>query len=88
MSTSVMVAYLFLVGYIWVNLLQQDFLMSNLEVTVHGRQYKGLAIKIIDGLLVTADGRFIRHGTTSSIFDGSIFGYQFALNGISMSSKI
>ena len=42
----------------------------------------------MDGLLVTGDGRMIRHGTTALVVDGSIFGVQFAANGILMSSNM
>jgi hypothetical protein len=64
------------------------FLMSNLKIDIHGRVYTGLAVKLVDGLLVAGDGHIICHGTTASEFDGSIFGIQFAANGISMSSKM
>lgn len=64
------------------------FLLGNLKVTVQGKEYNGLAIKLVDGLLITGDGRMLRHGTTTSDFNGTIFGYQFAANGITMSSKI
>lgn len=64
------------------------FLLSNLKVKMDGHDYTGLAIKLVDGLLVTGDGQMICHGTTTSRFNGSIFGIQFAANGISMGSKL
>ena len=47
-----------------------------------------MAIKLVDGLLVSGDGRIICHGTTASQFDGQLFGIQFSANGISMNSKV
>jgi len=64
------------------------FLMSNLRVEKQGHVFTGLAIKLVDGLIVTGDGRMICHGTTTSKFNGEIFGIQFAANGVSMSSKM
>ena len=64
------------------------FLLSNMMVNVGGHDYKGIAIKLVDGLLVAADGRSIWHGTTANEFNGTMFGYQFAANGISMGSKL
>lgn len=77
-------------GWLHLNkpVIPRYFLLSNLKVSVNGRVYNGLAIKLVDGLLMTGDGRFIRHGTTTSKVKGTIFGYQFAANGVSMSSNI
>ena len=60
--------------------------MSNLQVQFEDNMYNGIAIKFVDGLVVSADGQMIRHGTTSSDFDGNQFGVQFAANGILMTS--
>jgi len=64
------------------------FVLSNLQLEVDGIFFNGVAIILIDGLLVSGDGRIIRHGTTASQFDGLLFGIQFAANGISMNSRI
>jgi len=76
----------------WVHLTPPQsnvyFLMSNLQIDVDGKDFTGLAVKIVDDLVITGDGRMICHGMTASNYDGSIFGMQFAANGISMVSKL
>jgi len=62
--------------------------MSNLKINICGREFTGLAVKLVDGLLVSGNSHIICHGTTASEFDGSIFGIQFAANCISMGSKM
>lgn len=64
------------------------FLMGNIKVKVKGHIYTGLAIKLVDGLIISGDGQMICHGTTASFFDGSLFGIQFAANVVSMGSKM
>lgn len=44
------------------------FVLNNLQVTFGEQVYNELAIKLVDGLLVSADGHFIRHRMTSSEF--------------------
>ena len=77
-------------GWFHLNKPKNDvfFVLGNLKIKVNDTEYTGLAIKIVDGLIMTADGRMIRHGTTASDYDGSIFGMQFAANSISMGSKL
>src|SRR5687767_4900169 len=62
------------------------FVLSNLCIKVQESYYNGMAFKLVDGLVVTGNSQIIHHGTTSSKFNGSIFGIQFAANGISVSS--
>ena len=64
------------------------FILGNMGVKVDGHEFTGLAVKIVDGLVIVGNGRMLCHGTTASDYDGSIFGMQFAANGMSMVSKI
>ena len=64
------------------------FLLSNLQVKVETKVYNGLAIKLVNGLLISGDGQMIQHGTTSSKVDSCIFKLQFSANGVSMKSKV
>ena len=61
--------------------------MSNLSLEVEGVKYNGVAVKLVDGLMITFDGRMIRHGTTICDHVGPIHGFHIAANGISMRSK-
>ena len=62
------------------------FVLSNLKIIHEEKHYNGLAIKLIDSLLILGDGQILRHGTTVTEFLGTIFGIQFAANAISMTS--
>ena len=64
------------------------FLLSNTMVHVNEVDYNGVAIKLVDGVMLTFDGRMIRHGTTKCHHNGKIYGFHVGPNAITIWSKV
>ena len=64
------------------------FVSSNLQVRDAGKNYNGMAIKLVDGLILSGNGHMLCHGNTTLQFLGTIFGIQFSANGVSITTKL
>lgn len=62
------------------------FLFGNLMAIVDGKIKKGVAVKLVPGLMIAFDGRMIRHGTTRCHHKCPIYGIHTCSNAITMRS--
>jgi len=64
------------------------FLLANAEVDYNGKKWKGVAIKLTDGIMISFDGRMIRHGTTECTRVERIYGFHISANAITMRAEV